>query len=120
MIDVKANAQTLLKASPALVTLLGAKHIYTDITTNAKQYPRIVLYEISIPDTDYMDDAPQAYEPTVQVSIYSKEPTLAIFVEVDKAMKAAGWRRTYGNVTYEEDTGIYHHPCRYKTKILYE
>ena len=120
MRDVKAEVQTTLKSSPALVTLLGAKYIYTDTTNNPKQTPRIVLYEISTPDTDYMDDIPQAYEPTVQASIYSKEPTLAIFIEVDKAMKAAGWRRTYGNETYEEDTGIYHRPCRYKCKFQYE
>ena len=120
MIDVKANAQTTLKASSALVTLLGAKHIYTDHLKNATQYPRIVLFEISAPDTDYMDDTPTAYEPTIQVSIYSKTSTLAIFVEVDKAMKAAGWTRTYGNETYEEDTGNYYRPCRYKNKFQYE
>lgn len=119
MIDVKKQVETTLKASTALVTLLGAKHIYTDHTTNRKQYPRIVLYEISIPDTDYMDDAPQTYEPTIQASIYSREPTLAIFNELDKAMKAAGWTRTYGSETYEEEEMLYHRPCRYKTKIMY-
>ena len=120
MIDVKANAQTTLKNWTALVTLLKGKHIHTDHTKNANQYPRIVLFEISIVDTDYMDDEPTAYEATLQVSIYSKEPTLAIFIEVDKAMKAAGWTRTYGNEVYEEDTGIYHRPCRYKNKFQYE
>ncbi len=120
MIDVKANVETLLKNTPALVTLLGAKHIYHDVTTNAKQYPRIVLYDVSLPDTDYADDLPQAYEPTVQVSIFHKEATLAVFIEVDKAMKAAGWRRTAGHEVYEEDEMIYHRPARFKNKLLYD
>ena len=118
MIDVKAAVKEILCNSPALVALLGAKHIYTDTTTNAKQYPRIVLYDISLPDTDYADDLPQAYEPTIQASIYSKTSTLAIFIEVDKAMKEAGWRRTAGHEFYEEDTLIYHRPARYKTKFM--
>lgn len=119
MIDAKKQVETTLKASTALVTLLGAKHIYTDHTTNRKQYPRIVLYEISIPDGDYMDDEPQTYEPTIQASIYSRDPTHTIFKELDKTMKAAGWRRTFGSETYEEEEMLYHRPCRYKQKYLY-
>ena len=118
MIDVKAAVETLLKNTPALIALLGAKHIYTDTTSNSKQYPRIVLYDVSLPDTDYADDLPQAYEPTIQASIFHKEATLAIFIEVDKAMKEAGWRRTSGHEVYEEDTLIYHRPARYKTKFM--
>ncbi len=120
MRDVKTEVETLLKNTPALVTLLGAKHIYQDVTTNAKQYPRIVLYDISLPDTDYADDLPQAYEPTIQVSIFAKTKTLAIFIEADKAMKEAGWRRTAGHEVYEEDEMIFHRPARFKNKLLYD
>ena len=120
MNDVKAEVQTLLNANPALVLLLGAKHVYIDTTTNSQQYPRIVIYEIDTPDADYADDNPMAYQPIIQASIFSKERTLAIFNEVDRSMKAAGWRRIANNEIYEEDEQIYHRPLRYRNKFLYE
>lgn len=119
MKDAKTEVETLLKNSPALVALLGAKHVYQDLTTNAKQYPRIVLYEITTPDTDYADDMPQAYEPIIQVSIFHREKTLTIFNAVDAAMKAAGWRRTFNHEFYEEEEKIFHRPTRWKNKFLY-
>ena len=120
MNDVKADVQTLLNANPALVALLGAKHVYIDTTKNKDQYPRIVLFEIDISDADYADDDPMAYQPIIQASIFSKERTLAIFREVDRSMKAAGWRRIANNEVYEEDRQIYHRPLRYRNKLLYE
>ena len=119
MIDVKSTVEDLLGESAALVAILGAKYIYTDHTKNKEQWPRIVLFDVSLPDTDYADDMPTAYEPTIQVSIFSKEETLAIFNVVDSTMKAAGWRRTTGHEMYEADEQVYHRPCRYKTKFMY-
>lgn len=120
MIDIKERVIEVLGNSTELIDLLGGtKHIYPDVTKNSNQYPRIVVYEIDSPDSDYSDDMPIAYEPVVQISIFSKEKTLAIFKEIDKTMKEASWRRIGNNETYEEDEQIYHRPTRYKNKFLY-
>lgn len=117
MIDILREIRSLLYANPDLLSKLGGKRVYKLKAPNPKEYPRIVLTEISINDTDYMDDNPVSVDYTVQVSIFHKEETLALFNAVDPVMKANDWRRIGNHEIYEEDEQIYHRPLRYRKKI---
>lgn len=117
MTDILIDIRTILYANPELLELLGGKRVYKLKAPNPKEYPRIVLYEISTNDTDYMDDNPVSVDYTVQVSIFHKEETLALFNAVDPIMKANDWRRIGNHEIYEEDEQIYHRPLRYRKKI---
>lgn len=117
MTDILLDIRTTLYANADLLALLGGKRVYKLKAPNPKEYPRIVLYEISTNDTDYMDDNPVSVDYTVQVSIFHKEETLALFNAVDPIMKANDWRRIGNHEIYEEDEQIYHRPLRYRKKI---
>lgn len=117
MIDILREIRSLLYASPDLLSKLGGKRVYILKAPKGGEYPRIVLTEISVNDTDYMDDEPSATDYTVQISIFSKEETLALFNAVDPILKANNWRRITNFEMYEEDEQIYHRPLRYRTKI---
>lgn len=120
MRDILREIRSLLYASPDLLSKLGGKRVYILKAPEGSEYPRIVLTEISINDTDYMDDEPSATDYTVQVSIFDKKETLALFNAVDPILKADGYRRLPSAEMYEEDEQIYHRPLRYRIKIMKE
>lgn len=119
MRDILLEVRTLLYDSPELLSILGGKRVYkvTVPTSRGSQYPRVVLSEITGDDTDYMDNEPTSIEYIVQVSIFDKKETLAIYQVIDPILKENGWRRLPGSPEiYEEDTQLYHRPLRYRKK----
>lgn len=117
MIDILLEVRTILYANADLITLLGGKHVYINKTSNPKQFPRVILYQMPSGDTDYADDNPTAIDYSIQVSIFDKKETLTLFNAVDPILKANGWRQTFNHETYEEDEQVFHRPLRYRQKI---
>lgn len=117
MIDILREIRSLLYADTVLLAKLGGKRVYQNKAPNPREFPRIILSEVTTLDADYADDFPTSEDYIVQVSIFNKEETLEMFNEVDRIMKQAGWRRTNNLELYEEDEQIYHRPARYRKKI---
>ena len=120
MRDILTEVRTILYANPALLILLGGKRVYKNQAPDGKEFPRVVLFEIATTDTDYADDDSQAIDYTIQVSIFDKKETLAIFNAIDPIMKANDWRRTFNNEMYEEDEQVFNRPLRYRQKFQNE
>ncbi len=116
MINVKPEVLAALEGNPGLVSLLGGPYIYQlKAPEGLDKY--ITLFELTNFDSAWADDTALTAEVHLQVDVWVKEAsTSAIAAEVDKTMKALGFKRTGSADLYEDDTKIFHKALRYVTE----
>lgn len=119
MINLKPAILQALEGNQALVNLLGGPWIWW-LKGEASKDAYVTFFELTNVDSLYADDEAVASEIHVQVDVWTKDSPTAIAEEVDKTMKALGFRRYSAVDLYEEDTGVYHKALRYRTGKLIE
>lgn len=124
MIDIKPVVLQALESNQALVDLIGQDRdglvrIYQRGTVPyADEFPRITFFEYVNYDNEFADDEEIGSLIAVQVDIWHMVSTTAIAKAVDKAMKAAGFRRTSAADLYEDDTKVFHKGLRYQIQMI--
>ncbi|MEN6349336.1 MAG: DUF3168 domain-containing protein [Syntrophomonas sp.] len=116
MIDVYPEVKTGLLGNSSLITILGGPRVYQQVAPRPNEFPRISFFEMTNFDTGFADDTAIASEIHLQIDIWSKGSTTDVAGEVDKTMKALGYKRTGSADLYEEDTKIFHKALRYSTE----
>ncbi len=116
MINIKPEVLAALESNAALLALLGGPQIYQlKAPEGLNKY--ITLFELTNFDSAWADGTAFMAEVHLQVGVWVKgASTSAIAAEVDKTMKALGFKRTGSADLYEDDTGIYHKTLRYVTE----
>lgn len=117
MINLKPLVVSALESNQALISLLEGPRIYFMFAKDAEEFPRITYFELNNTDEDHADDTAISSRVSFQISIWTKYPAQLspIALEVDRAMKNAGFYRTYTTDLFEEDTKVFHKPMRYST-----
>lgn len=116
MINVKPEVLSALEGNTDLIVLLGGSNIYQlKAPEGLDKY--ITLFELTNFDSAWADGTAITAEIHLQVDVWVKgASTSAIAAEVDKTMKALGFKRTGSADLYEDDTRIYHKALRYVTE----
>lgn len=120
MLDLKPEITQALRNNAALVTLLGGRKVWPEVSPNATAEPYITFFEMPNFDIMFADDKAIASEIHFQIDIWSKGNTGPIAIEVDKTMKALSFKRTGSADLYESDTQTYHKVMIYKTNRMIE
>ena len=116
MINVKPEVLAALEENTDLLALLGGPHIYQlKAPEGLDKY--ITLFELTNFDSAWADGTAFVAEVHLQVDVWVKAAsTSPIAAEVDKTMKALGFKRTGSADLYEDDTKIFHKALRYVTE----
>jgi len=116
MINVKPEVLTALEGNADLLALLGGPHIYQlKAPEGLSKY--ITLFELTNFDSAWADGTAFTAEIHLQMDVWVKgASTSPIAAEVDKTMKALGFKRTGSADLYEDDTKIFHKALRYVTE----
>lgn len=122
MIDMSPFVLQSLESNASIVALVGRDQddnirIYQHRAPYADDFPRITFFEMTNFDSSYADDDASQSTISYQVDVWSKGDTAAIAKEVDKSMKALGFRRTSSVDLYEDDVQVYHKGLRYTIAV---
>jgi len=120
MQDAATLVYQALDADSQLITLLGGKvpvdgwsRIYnSQLAPNAKEYPRLTMFEVANDDANPADDEPQDSDVVIRIDVWVKDES-SLFGICKQAKKVL--LNTFGactvsiqNIGYESDTQVHH------------
>lgn len=114
MIDLKPAITAALRGNAALVAMLGGQKVWPETAPDGTDEPYITFFEITNFEATHADDEELQSEIHIQVDVWSKGNTGPPAVEVVRAMKSLGFRRTTATDQYEKETKTYHKILRFK------
>lgn len=117
MINLKPTVLQALRKNAALVSLLGGKKVWPEVTPDKTTVPYVTFFELTNFDSNYADDQAMTSEIHYQVDVWDKYDTGPGTVEVNKTMEELGFVRTSAIDRYDSTDKLYHKILRYKTIV---
>ncbi|MEC0242767.1 DUF3168 domain-containing protein [Paenibacillus dokdonensis] len=114
MIDLKAVIRQALLNNAALVSLLGGKYVYPQVSPDASIKAYVVFFEIgNIPDR-YAEDQEITSDIRFQMDVWTPGNTGPIAAEVNRTMEVLGFIRIAAMDDFDDVSKIYRKILRYK------
>lgn len=115
MIDLKPNIRQALLNNAALVSLLGGKYVYPQVSPDASIQSYVTFFEIGNTDDRYAENQAFNSEIRFQFDVWTPGNTGPIAAEVNRTLEDMEFIRTNSLDDFDEVSHSYRKILRYKT-----